>query len=87
MGKRIAERFHPGEFIKEEMEFRHWSIPQMAVMSMLRESEVEQLLSGEMMVSKRIAMRLSRAFGTGWKIWIRLQQQYDEWPGASNEQF
>jgi HTH-type transcriptional regulator/antitoxin HigA len=79
-----AERFHPGSFVREEMEARGWSIETMVERSLLKRQYVEELIAERRDITPVVAHCLANAFGTGEQIWINLQ---DSWrnetrPGA-----
>ena len=72
-----AEVFHPSEYLRDELKARCWTLEQFAVMSRLKLTEAQQLVDGELPVTRRLAVRLSEAFGTSPGLWYRLQRTYD----------
>ena len=71
------ERFHPGEYLKDEMEERDWSIETMMERSQLRRYVIEEIIAGTRRVTPLTARCLSNAFGTGSQIWVNLQKSFD----------
>ncbi len=72
------ERFHPGEYIKDEMEARGWSNETMGERSQLGRDLLEEILSGHRRVTRLTALCLANAFGTTNQVWLNLQKQFDE---------
>lgn len=92
--KRIPGRFHPGEYILEEMAARGWTIVEMCTCRMGTLEEqfdpkiLGALLKGRHSVDKDIAEKLAKAFDMDWQeinteFWLNLQSAYDE--GGGNE--
>lgn len=75
-----AERFHPGEYIREELEARGWSIETMVERSGLRRDLIEELIAESRPVTRLVALCLANAFGTGDVVWRNLQKCYDGEP-------
>lgn len=84
MKKQIPERFHPGEYIKEEMKARDMSFTELALAMNLRPRNLGALLRERDSVDRDIAKRLQQAFGISAKFWLNLQAAYDE--GETNEE-
>ena len=78
-GGKFAERFHPGEYVREEIAERKWSIRDLAEKSGLGMDVVAGLITETYAVDEEIAYGLARAFGTSWTMWLNLQKFYDEW--------
>jgi len=72
-----AEAFHPGEFIKEELEARGWSVHLLAEYTGLTSAALEELIAGRVPVTPSIARCLGDAFGTGQIYWLNLQRAWD----------
>ena len=78
MKKRIPGQFHPGIYIKEEMDARGWTMNELARRMDFGLSIVKGLCKGERRVTRLTAEALDRAFGTGAEVWLKLQAAYDE---------
>lgn len=82
--KRVPGRFHPGEYIREEMRTRGWTIVEMCTyrMSILEDQfdpkVLGAILKGRHSIDIGIAKRLEIAFGIEAKFWLNLQGAYDE---------
>ena len=71
------ERFHPGEYVKDEMAARGWSIETLMGRSHLRRNVIEEIIAGRRRVTRLTARCLSNAFGTGSQRWLNLQKSFD----------
>ena len=74
--RRIAEVFHPGEFIKEELEARGWSQLDLAEVLGRDAILVNQLIKGKRSISPETAKGLGDAFQTGAQYWLNLETAY-----------
>ncbi|OHB59296.1 MAG: addiction module antidote protein, HigA family [Planctomycetes bacterium RBG_13_46_10] len=72
----VAEIFHPGEFIREEIEARGWTQADLASIMGRPIQVVNQILNGYKSVTSRTATELAAAFGTSAEIWLNLQTAY-----------
>jgi len=88
MKKRIpAQCFHPGEFVKDEMEARGWDVAELARQMRsphVPEDIVRNLVECKQPVIPIIAFGLSRAFGISVDFWMNLQKAFDSWKAAHN---
>ena len=75
-----AERFHPGEYVGDELKARGWSIETFCERSGLRRDLVDELIAGRRSVTRMTAFCLAQAFGSSEQTWLRLQKSYDEGP-------
>ena len=76
-----AEVFHPGVFIKEEMDARDWTIGDLCHECDLTgegQSALHDIFEDKGVVNRAIASQLSRAFGTSVKYWLNLQAAHLE---------
>ena len=71
-----CEPFHPGEYIREEIDARGWSPEKLSRLSAIGLPEIYDLLAEKIRVNKEIAKGLSRAFGTDPVTWLNLQAAY-----------
>ena len=76
--KKIPGRFHPGEYIRDEMEARGWTTKDLARRMDFSLSTVEGLCREQRRVTRVTAQALNQAFGTSTGLWLRLQRAYDE---------
>lgn len=75
---KIAEAFHPGEYIADEIEARGWSRETLCKMSGLGPALVDELLAERRPVTSVVAYFLSKAFGTDAQTWVNLQKAFDD---------
>jgi len=73
----IPKAFHPGEYINREINERGRTQKSFADILGIDKSELNNLIKGRRNITPRLAMRLAKAFGTGEKLWINLQNRYD----------
>lgn len=74
--KKIAERFHPGEFIKEELEERDWSQIELSEILGRDKRLVNELVLGKRSITPETAKALAEAFGTSAELWMNLESAY-----------
>jgi addiction module HigA family antidote len=71
---------HPGEIIREEcLKPLGLSVTEAAAGLGVTRKALSELLNGHSGVSPKMAIRLSKAFGSSPETWLRLQMQYDLW--------
>jgi HTH-type transcriptional regulator/antitoxin HigA len=73
----FAEVFHPGEFIKEELEARGWSNIDLAEIMGRHPNQISLIVRGEQDVTPETAKQLSAAFGTSAQLWLNLQSSFN----------
>lgn len=78
-----AEAFHPGRYIRGELEARN--ITEMTFYSQLAEMGICMHYMMDVLREKRpvnniVAIGLSQIFDTGSEVWLNLQKAYDEHP-------
>lgn len=73
----VPESFHPGEYIREEMEARGWTLKQLAHQLNVRYSVLRDDLLPNCVITPRFAEKLGEIFKTGSAIWLNLQAIYD----------
>ena len=73
----MARPVHPGEVLKEELEFRGLSASRLAIELRVPANRITRILNGERPVSADTALRLARYFGTSAEVWVRLQASHD----------
>lgn len=69
-------RNHPGDYVKEEMEERGWTIVDLEEKSQLKGYVLRELIAHNRNVTPVVALGLSQAFGTSKDFWINLQTDY-----------
>ena len=73
----MARPVHPGEILKEELEYRALSANRLAIELRVPANRITRILNGERPVSADTALRLARYFGTSAEVWVPLQASYD----------
>jgi addiction module HigA family antidote len=69
--------FHPGEFIKDEMEARKMTQQQLADKMQISKSEMSLLLNGHRNITPLIAIKLEKIWGIDAEFWMNLQVKFD----------
>src|SRR5688572_16687077 len=68
---------HPGEILREELEFLGISAAELARTLNVPPNRVSQILQGKRAIPADSALRLGQWLGTGPELWLNLQRQYD----------
>lgn len=68
---------HPGEILKDELEFLGMSAAELARALDVPPNRVSQILAGKRSISADTAVRLGYWLGTGPELWLNLQRQYE----------
>lgn len=66
----------PGEFIKEEMEYREWQNEDLAEVLGMNPKTISELLYNKQRISYKSAKLLIRAFGQSPQYWLNLDNNY-----------
>jgi HTH-type transcriptional regulator/antitoxin HigA len=86
MSRIPAQCFHPGEFVKDEIDARGWDASELAKRMSAHHSVpvsiVQDLIDCKLDVTPNIAFGLRRAFGTSVDFWMNAQQAFDSWKAA-----
>lgn len=69
--------FHPGEFIKDELEARQLSQQDLADKMKVSKSEISLVVHGHRDINVKLAILLEKALGIDAEIWMNLQVKYD----------
>lgn len=91
--ERIANNYtssnliHPGEMIKDELEYRNISQKALADELGISPSVVSEILNGKRSVNIEFAMLLEAALGIEADLWIRLQAEYNKQLIKKDEKF
>lgn len=81
-GPMVAEAFHPGVYITEEMEARGWKIERLSAESGIPLLVICEIAGCRMRVIQSVAHGLAKAFGVDAQMWLNLQAMYDEYTNA-----
>lgn len=73
----LAEVFHPGEFIREELEERGWTQTHLAEIMGRPSATISQIITGKKSVTPETARELASTFGTSAELWLNLQSAFD----------
>lgn len=74
--RKAAERFHPGEYVRDELLARCWSIRYLSQQSDLNLDVLTELIHGDRGVNGAMADGLAKAFGTDAVFWRNLDAAY-----------
>lgn len=77
-----AQCFHPGEYVRDEMEAREWDATELARRMSVHDMPVEivvSLIECKQDITPNIAFGLRRAFGTSADLWMNLQKAFYVW--------
>ena len=71
-----AEAFPPGEYLRDELEERGWTVAEFAGIIGQPVHNVSEILDAEKPISPDTALSLSEALGTSAEVWLNLQAAY-----------
>ena len=77
MAKEIGEPIHPGEILADELAFIGINAGQLAKKIDVPKNRIYQIVNGERSITADTALRLGKFFGTGPRIWLKLQIAYE----------
>ena len=75
--------FHPGEFLKDELEARGVSIDSFSKMVGVDIGDLNMIIAGNKKINSKIAEKLGGALGVSSAFWINSQKAYDKWKSIS----
>ncbi len=78
---------HPGEMIKDELEYRGISQKALAAEIGVPASVLNEMLNGKRAVTTEYALLLEAALGIEADLWLRLQSDYNKHVSKSNPTF
>ena len=78
---------HPGEMIKDEIEYRGISQKALAAEIGMPTSVLNEVLNGKRAVTTEYALLLEAALGIEADLWLRLQADYNKQVAKSNPAF
>lgn len=81
------EPTHPGEMIKDEVEYRGLSQKKLAAEMGMSPSLLNEILNGRRRVSTEYALLFEAALGIDAELWVRLQADYDMQVAKSDKSF
>lgn len=82
-----SELIHPGEMIKDEIEYRGLSQRKLAEQMGISPTLLNEILNGKRSVSTEYALLFEAALGIDAEIWLRQQGRYDMQKAKSNKSF
>ena len=68
---------HPSRILKDELDARGLSANRLALALRVPSARIVKILNGQRGITPDTALRLGQYFGTGARVWINLQAQYD----------
>ncbi len=71
------EAFHPGEFLKEEIEERDILKKDAAKALNILPHHLSEIFAGKRNISATLAVKLEKLFGISSHYWLGLQMEYD----------
>jgi len=71
-----AEAFPPGEYLRDELEERGWTVTEFASIIGLPVQAVSEILNAKKSITPDTALSLSEALGTSAELWLNLQTAY-----------
>jgi HTH-type transcriptional regulator/antitoxin HigA len=72
-----AEAFHPGEYLRDELEERGWTEKEFAEILARPVQAVSEILNGRKQIVADTALALAEALGTSPDLWLNLQTAYN----------
>ena len=81
-----AEPFHPGEYLKEEIDARRWTFDHLAFLTGIDRKIIVSLIRGQTDITPDVAHALAKAFGQEAQTWMNLQASYVESVGRCSMQ-
>ena len=73
----LVENFHPGEFIKDELDALDMLQKQLAERMQISKTVVSELINGKRNLTPMIALKLEAALGIDAEFWMKLQVNYE----------
>lgn len=80
-----AEVFHPGEFLRDELEARGWTQADLAEILGRPLKTVNEVIVGKKAITPETARGLAAAFGTSAQFWMNLESAYQLHRAGANE--
>jgi addiction module HigA family antidote len=73
----LKESFHPGEFIKEELEAREMKQKELSDKMEIAATVLSEIIHGKRNLTPVLALKLETALGINAEFWMKLQVGYD----------
>jgi antitoxin HigA-1 len=73
----LKENFHPGEFIKDELDAREMKQQNLADKMEIAKNVLSEIIHGKRNLTPLLALKLETALGIKAEFWMKLQIQYD----------
>ena len=88
--RRIAECFHPGEFLRDELQERGMNAEALArAISGKRHAYtvdvIQSVLEEKVSMTEHLSFRLHLLWGTSPAFWMNLQRSYDDWKAEAKK--
>ena len=86
----VVDRFHPSEFIQDELDARGWDRDELAIRMGGNFAETRAGLefymeigatTPQMFMGEDTARQLANAFGTSYRLWLNLERAWRSAPG------
>lgn len=77
--RRPAEVFHPGEYLKDELELRGWSQTEFAEIINRPLRLVNEIIKGKRGITPETAKEFGASLGTSAELWMNLHTAYHLW--------
>ena len=71
-----AEAFPPGEYLRDELDERGWTVTQFAEMIGQPVQAVSEILDAKTGITAETAVSISEALGTSAELWLNLETTY-----------
>ena len=76
--------FHPGEYLRDELVERGWTVPEFAGIIGWSVSDVSRVLDRERGITEATARDLADALGTTPQVWLNLQAAWHRHCGCAS---
>ena len=76
MARTVVHAFPPGEYLRDELEARGWTVAEFAESIGLPVQAVSEILDTKQEITAETAMAISAALGTTPEVWLNLQTRY-----------
>ncbi len=73
----LKDKFHPGEFIKDELEAREMKQKELAEKMGIAKNILSELIHGKRNLTPDLSLKLEAALGINAEFWMNLQVGYD----------
>lgn len=76
---KAAKKFGPGYFIKEQMEYRHWTQEDLSEITGLSLKHINKIVQDKQPLTLEVAKLLGEIFNTSPQYWLNLDTSYRLW--------